>query len=421
MKDAVRIYSWRGVLTEKVSARSVTSRERARQLGPFADPSGKRNVLWRSPSFDAESKRLKRRSCFAHYPTSSSPRTVEDERAHIAREVESERREKSESARHRKAQAAVIAAISDRLMQGLAIPWSYKDPQLAFPFSGNLIADAVGVEPNYRVELPSGEVFYLDVAILGPCISTKPIVLGGVEIEFRHEFSNAKCLLLRSLGFPLFSIDVTEEEDENLNVDWAIRALQETSWNSEDERRRNFVYLNDALAPLFVNTASAGRRVDLHKYLVFARDEDLERLRKWLNHAATKLGLANSAENCVFTRYNARSPQSRVIVENAGAVAGEGWRELNSKSFLHVQIQAPRILRGPLYQLHLLVARLVCSEIEALVGYRDDYCSDGPDDAIWSLYPHPNSELGAELRPYLPRRVGYPVAWILRELAKLHR
>jgi hypothetical protein len=372
------------------------------------------------PVFRSRSQAPSQAQSLRLFPEQATGHASSDLRAQLGDEVENEQKEKGESPRHRRAQAATVAALKDAIARGVRLQWSYRDPRLNFSFKGNLLADAVDAVPNYRLQTPSGQVFYADVAILGPAIGKTPLVLGAIEIEFTHEFSMAKCLLLRSLGFPLFSVDVTESTENELDERWAQRVLEETTWRSPDDRRRNYVYLNDVLAPVFVDLRELARSAPNHQFLVFSSDNDLARLERWLALAAEKLGLRRPREFHA-NRVNAKSPSSRKAVENAGEIAGEGWRTMNADSHLLVQLARPRQLKGPLYQMHLLLARLVSSQISAIVGYRCEHIAWERSDGLWLAYDRPSGEGGGTYVPFMPCQVAYPAAWVLEALGRLKR
>ena len=418
MKDsALLVYDWTGTLKTKVSAIAIRSREDARRLGPFADMQGERQVLWRRPSFSLLTKRLRRRSHFAYYPDRSSPPSVAQLNEEVTAEVNAEVKAKGESQRHRKAVAAVVSALRDSIKRSMHLKWAYRDKRLTYPFRGNLLADAVDAQANLRIKTKSGQTFYVDVAVLGPTINREPLVVGAIEVEFTHEFGIAKCLLLRSIGFPLFSVDVSETNETEITEEWASKVLAETTWNSTDERRRNYIYLNGVLAPVFLDAGKSDFRNPAHQFLVFASDDDLDKLNKWLHFAAKKLGIGKF--DFYTTRVNAKSESARRNVDNAGEIAGEGWQEMNPDSYLLVQLMRPTKLRGPLYQLHLLLARLVSSEIDAIVGYRCYGLAQG--DGVWNLYDKPSAEVLGTMVPFLPAQVSYPASWVLNKLAGLSR
>lgn len=419
-REALMVYSWAGLLKTKVSAFAISSREDARRLGPFADLEGERSVLWRRRSINPLTKRLARRSHFAYYPDRSLPPSVEQLRKEVAEEVESEQRTKGESARHRKAQLAMVDAIKDAIARGMALKWAYRDKRLSYSFKGNLLAEAIDAIPNYMVRTAAGDRFYVDVAIIGRAINRLPIVVGAVEIEYTHEFSMAKCLMLRSLGFPLFSIDVSETTEDGIDSAWASKILAETTWTSSDERRRNYVYLNDVLAPVFLDAGHLEHRSATHQFLVFAKNMDLEKLDAWLQIAAEKLELRKPSD-LYLMRHNAKHPSAKKAVENAGAVAGEGWQDMNAGSYLLVQMRRPAKPSGALYLLHLLFARLVSSQIDAIVGYRATGLNPSTDGRMWTMYDLPAGQYGGTWVPVLPMQVSYPASWVMRTMAKLSR
>jgi hypothetical protein len=424
MKDsALLVYGRDGILKTKVSAAAIRSREDARRLAPFADLTAECQVFWKGASYHPETKRLRRRSHFSYFPhLIAGPKDPDTVRVEIDVEVAAFQKSKGESARHRKAQEVMVSALRHAIAKRRQMQWSYRDSTLEYPFKGDLLADATDAIPNLRIQTPTGNTFFVDIGIVGPVINRDKLVLGAVEIEFTHEFAIPKCLLLRSLAFPLISIDVTETDEAAIDDSWAERIIRETTTRSSDARRRNYVYLNDLVAPVFVDIPKAlDHRGDIHRFQVFASDAELALLNRWMRLAAQKL-LLKEPDDFYIGQRNAKSDAAKREFAHAIEICGEDALELNEKSFLLLVLKRPIDTRGPLYQLHLLFARLVSSNLSAVVGYRPNDAHHG-DGGLWltSTRPANRYDITGNWVPFMPRRVGYPMAWVLRELARLRR
>ncbi|MBL7178513.1 MAG: hypothetical protein ISS66_22040 [Desulfobacteraceae bacterium] len=98
MDEALRVYSWRGVLTESIKATDIKSRADARKLGPFADHQ-RRRLCWVRWT-QIEKTGHWRRAHFRHLPKPSNLTRVQNE---VTKEIERRNSAKSESVRHKKA------------------------------------------------------------------------------------------------------------------------------------------------------------------------------------------------------------------------------------------------------------------------------------------------------------------------------
>ena len=138
MNEAIVVFSRKGLFKVGIKAREVRSREHARKLWPLVAPDPGRQLLtWVSPSF--EGGKLRRRSHFRRLPVEASY----DLKSHFDEEEASRWHSTQESPAHRKAKELIASELSRRLAAGLALPWSFKDPEASdYPLEGNLLLGA---------------------------------------------------------------------------------------------------------------------------------------------------------------------------------------------------------------------------------------------------------------------------------------
>jgi hypothetical protein len=99
------------------------------------------------------------------------------------------------------------------------------------------------------------------------------VVLGAIEIEHTHEVELLKTLLYQSLGFPLFTINISDIDYDEITEEWCIKRLTETKGTSEDQRRRNYVYIHNMLYPVYLSGYESWQLGDRHQYIIFAKNE----------------------------------------------------------------------------------------------------------------------------------------------------
>lgn len=75
-------------------------------------------------------------------------------------------------------------------------------------------------------------------------------LLFGIEVEKGHKFTGVKAILCKSLGFPFASIDISGMSLDEINVEWAEKALTLTTKDDARGFRKNFIYLPPVLFPL---------------------------------------------------------------------------------------------------------------------------------------------------------------------------
>jgi len=416
MDEAIVVFSRKGIFKASIAARDVRSREHARKLWPLVSADGSRQmVTWVSPSFN--NGKLRRRSHFRVLPAQH----VFKPKAHFDDEEGSRWRAVQESPEHRRAKELVAEELSNRLNAGLAMPWAFKDEDASdYPLEGNLLLGADQVAIEHSLETPFGSQFRLDVAVLGPPVQAEPMVLGGVEIELGHAFDGRKALIGKSLGFPLISIDITEMTLAELTPEWAQRVLTATTRSHEQGRRQTYIYLHDLLYPLYAQLPAFLDNEQRHQFLVFADDETLNKLVRWMNLLADKLEYPKGMVAVALV--NGKNDQARKMLERAGQVVGPDWQEFNDQKCLRLTL--PRS-KGPTdlqaHRFHMTMARVLLSHTDALVGYK--YCNgvdnNHPEDDVWVAKRWIADEKRFSEHRVLPKRLAEPVNRLIAVVSDL--
>lgn len=416
MDEAIVVFSRKGIFKASIAARDVRSREHARKLWPLVSADGSRQmVTWVSPSFN--NGKLRRRSHFRVLPAQH----VFKPKAHFDDEEASRWRVVQESPEHRRAKELVAEELSNRLNAGLAMPWVFKDEDASdYPLQGNLLLGADQVAIEHSLETPFGSQFRLDVAVLGPPVQAEPMVLGGVEIELGHAFDGRKALIGKSLGFPLISIDITEMTLTELTPEWAQRVLTATTRSHEQGRRQTYIYLHDLLYPLYAQLPAFLDNEQRHQFLVFADDETLNKLVRWMNLLADKLEYPKGMVAVALV--NGKNDQARKMLERAGQVVGPDWQEFNDQKCLRLTLPRPK---GPTdlqaHRFHMTMARVLLSHTDALVGYK--YCNgvdnNHPEDDVWVAKRWIADEKRFSEHRVLPKRLAEPVNRLIAVVSDL--
>lgn len=417
MLEASIVFSRKGLFKSVIAARDVRSREHARKLWPLVDPDSHCLVTWVSPSFEGEALRR-----VSHFRLLTGVKPF-NPKAQFSLEEDERCRSVGESPEHVKAKDLLAAELERRRANKLAMPWAFKDDEVSdFPFKGDLLLGAVTVKQEEIIETSFGCSFRLDIAVVGLSARNNPMVFGGIEIERNHAFDGRKALLAKSIGFPLISVDISNVSLDQLTPDWAGRVLSQTTKCNPQGRRWTYVYLHDLLYPLFSqfpNFVDPKRR---HQYLVFADNQTLDKLVKWI----TEIGnlLRYSRGELAVALVNSRNDQSEKMLITAGEIVGNGWRDINEQRCLRITLPRP-LGRGDTraFQLHLNLARLLLSHADALVGYQysNQISNDEPTQDIW-VYKHWSLDEKAYI-PYriLPKRLAEPMSQIVRVINSLPR
>lgn len=418
MNEATVVFSRKGLFKTSITARDVRSREHARKLWPLVAPDASRQLLtWVRPSF--QGGKLRRHSHFRRLPVGAGY----DVKAHFEGEEADRWRASQESYAHRKAKELIAAELSRRLTGGLALPWSFKDPDASdYPLEGNLLLGADRVVVEMPLKTPFGSSFRLDLAVVGPPVEKTEVVLGGIEIEMSHAFDGRKALIGKSLGFPLISIDISDMDIAEITPDWAHSALSATTRSHDQRRRQTYIYLHDLLYPLHAQLPAFLDSEQRHQFLIFADDKTLVKLVQWFNRLAQSLKYAHGA--IAVALVSGKSEQARKMLDHAGAVAGPDWRLFNDHQCLRLTVPRPKgfaDLQSHLF--HMTVARLLLSHANALVGYK--YCNGGlnydPAQDIWIAHHwHMEERIHTQHR-VLPKRLAEPLNRMMQVVADLQK
>lgn len=413
MDEALRVYSWRGILTDSIIATDIKSRADARKLGPFADFQ-KRRLCWIRWSQIQKTGRW-RRAHFRHLPKPSNLTEVRNE---VLGEIERRNSAKSESERHKKAKEHLATYLRELLQTGRLIKWAFVDKRVShFPITGDLLAEVVDVQTEYFIHTPFGKDYKLDIALLGSHIVDNPIVLGAIEIEFTHEFEMSKCLMCKALGFPMVCIDITEPCEEEFNEKWIESKLVETTQTSLDERRRNYIYIHDMLYPVYMDLPSNVDKYRRHQFIIFINDNNFDRLLKDLR--GLKETLCISRNEVLIQLVPCKNEQMLTMLQNEGSIAGHDWSTYNPWRYIRVTLDRPINKSGLIYKYHLAMAGLLNSKYETLVGYkyRTGIHNDDPDNPIWQSSVWDKKVL--KKVSVLPKHVSEPLGSIISVLETL--
>lgn len=415
MNEAIIVFSRSGLFSTSILARDVHSHEHSRKLWPLVTPTAPRQmVTWVKPTF--ENDKLKRRSHFRTLPGARGLNVAQI----FEREEAARYRAAKESPEHSTAKHMVAEALRQRLQKGLAMPWYFKDQESSeYHLAGNLLLGAESVRTEELVKTSFGCDYRLDVAITSKQISKNPILLGGVEIEWAHQFDGRKALIGKSQAFPLISIDISGMTLDEITPEWADAALTDTTRSSGTGERKTYVYLHDLLYPLYLQLPNGLLKDTRHQFLVFAPDDDLSHLEKWAKKLQELVGLPKSA--MAVSIVNARGEQSRKMLENAGEVVGDGWRRINSRQCLRLTVERPNPVDAPSHMFHLCMANLFLSHSDSLVGYKymTGILNNNPSEDVWR-HPKWNPETKqADYYRILPKRLAEPRSSIVNVLNNL--
>ena len=415
MKDAVVVFSRNGIFTTTVTARDIRSHEHARKLWPLVTPSVPRQlVTWVKPTF-ADGKLMRR----SHFRTLAGARSLSVTQI-FEQEEAARRKAVSESPEHSAAKHMIASALRHRLQNGLAMPWYFNDPDSSqYHLAGNLLLGAGGIHVEELVRTSFGCDYRLDVVIASKRVTKNPILLGGVEIEWGHQFDGRKALIGKSQAFPLVSIDISGMTLDEITPEWADAALTATTYSSDAGQRKTYVYLHDLLYPLYLQLPHGLVKETRHQFLIFAPDDDLSQLEKWAKKLQDLVGLRKSA--MAVSIVNAKSEQSRKMLENAGQVVGSDWQRINSQQCLRLTVERPSPVDVAAHMFHLGMANLLLSHSDSLVGYKyqTGILNDDPTEDVWK-HPKWNPQTKqADYYRILPKRLAEPRSRILNILNTL--
>ena len=410
MDSAFRVYSpSQGYCKEEVVATDIKSHSHARKLAPFIDGNNQLVYWVRWGKRKVDGKAIK--AHFKGYPKHSNNSLKKQ----LNDDISSRHRESSESSKHKAAKVAVQAALQALINSRKHLPWSIIDPEISdFPMTGNLLADAVSIEVEHSLKTPfDNQEYRLDVAILGRTIKNHPVVLAGIEIEFTHTFGFSKALICKSLGFPLVSLNISELDESEITLDWAKKALMETTRNSSDGLRRNYFYIHPLLSTVYLDIPKNPNYESRHQYVIFCPQED--ELHKLLMLLRSELNLTDKVN---IHSVKVTNSQLKTQVENAGELAGEEWSNHNPNGYIQLSIDKPIGKCGDLYLYHLILAKLCNSVFDCLVGYKyetgERHYKGEP--LMWQTRKFDENRRLVSIKNLAPKRVSEPVRQILSKV-----
>lgn len=421
--SALRIFSpIKGYLSEEIHSCEIKSREDARKLGPFCDFSKSELMFWVNWGMKKDKRRI--RPYFRRY--AGTRETEQYLQTRIKNEFEVIERTKKTQI-HQKIQDCLKSALDKMINERKSINWGFMDDRISdFPLTGNLLSDVVKVEKEYTIHPPFHNSEYrLDIALIGEKIYRKPMLLGAIEIEYTHEAELLRTLVCKSCGFPILTLDVKDIKEEGITEEWCMQRLCETTENSDDNRRRNYVYIHNMLYPVYLSNYDIWKLGEKHQYLVFINKEKIDELLKWLNTLKERLRLTNSIVNIMIQNLNPEDQGSISMFENEGAIAGPDWREYNEKSFMRIVLQRPKQKSGSLYKFHLVLTQLLTLYYDCLVGYKFEtgHMHEDKENPIWIVK---RAERVSEKNRYCiwhekrfcPKRVSEPIRKIIDLMPK---
>lgn len=415
-ESAIRIFSpTEGLLNEKISAIDIKGREDARKLGPFCN-SQKELMHWVRWYEKSSGKKVR-----PHFKTyGDKTQSFRHLSKVINREIQEIEGEKKLDI-HKKTQEVLIKVIKKLISERKPINWAFNDIRLSdFPLAGNLLSDVVDAQKEFKISPPFTNYYQLDIALIGNVIHSKPVILGAIEIENTHEVDLLKTLLVKSLGFPLLTVDIKDVSYKEITTEWCLQRLTETTYASEDNRRRNYVYLHNMLYPVYLSNYESWEITPKHQYIIFVVEKEFENLCNRINLLKESLKLSSESVSLMPVNLNKNDQGSITQFENEGALAGPSWRKYNEKSFIRLVVERPINKRGSIYLFHLVLTQLLTLHYNCLVGYKVNSGKSNWDheDTIWKisrkhLNPKGNPKYIFEKKRFCPKRVSEPINEIL--------
>ena len=414
-QDALRVFSLRGLFSERIVAYNIRSRADARKKWPFVDD--KRQLLmWVKDSWSDGHR--KRRAHFRHYPGMIGG--AKQFSRLIATEIDQALKRKSESELHKAAKQTLAECLQKMINQKASLPWHYADPEASdFSLSGDLLSDVVQIAvDSYQIKLPFGKTYRPDIALLGPTLKNRRLLLGIIELELSHEAQALKCLYCKATAAPVLVVDLQEAAISDITEAWCIDRLVHTSVTSGDHRRRNYIFLHNMLYPVFSDTPAKLLEDDQHQFLIFVGDASFEKLHRTVRLLQQTLKLNDKDVLIQSVRLNLAEPSSIKMFENEGSIAGSEWRDYNDHQYLRIALKRVKDKRGPLYQFHVALANLLTLHFDCLVGYkiaRREYNSE-TNSPVWIRRKWIPTENKYNDYRVLPKRVSEPVYQIAKFL-----
>lgn len=321
----------------------------------------------------------------------------------------------NESPLHKKAKHTMKLFLQKLVNKKNDLLWHFVDKAYSrFMLKGNLLSDVLEVDDEVSVETPFGNKYTYDIALIGSLGDNDRIILGAIELELTHKAEISKILRCKTLGYPLITIDLSGISEHQITEDWCHKILVATTSNTEDKRRKNYIHIHKMLYSIYTNIPQEIRRRDKHQYLIFARDNENNRVRKELEQIKEKLHLSKKA--VLIQPVPLKNDQMITMFNNDGALAGKNWRDYNTHEYTRVTLEFPQSLKGNIYKFHLAMFSMLNSKYDTLVGYkyRIKITNDEHEVKYWET---PVKEDGKFIRkPIIPKSLSTPIFPITRYL-----
>ncbi|MFW8602521.1 hypothetical protein ACOHYD_13715 [Desulfobacterota bacterium M19] len=380
---AIRVHSPNaGLLKEEISAFDIKSHEDAREKGPFCDHKFD-PVYWKDWGKRKDGKIIKRHFC----KYADKKRSVTNFAKRIIEENETIKNSKQKTP-HKKFQTILIQVLNQYISSKKKIEWAFKNEEISdFSLCGNLLQEADLAVKEYRIYPPFVNYYDLDIAILGKNKHNEEVILAGIEIEYSHKAELLKTLLCKSLGFPLFSINICDLGEDDVNEEICINRLTETKSSSEDKKRRNYIYIHSLLHPIYLSGYQNWCQIkDSHQFIIFPRKNEGEVLRKSINELIQAYNVEKFV-TCTPVRLNPNVQSSVTMFRNESSIFLDYIHNYDETCFLRLKTKRLIPLAGDLYKFHLAFTQLVSLKYTCLVSYKYQTGSSNwdHDEPYWHI------------------------------------
>lgn len=180
------------------------------------------------------------------------------------------------------------------------------------------------------------------------------------------------------------------------------------------------------LYPVYLTGYESWDIGDKHQYIIFAKDDEIQKLFKYINLLKQSLSLSDDDVNFTIVKKNPKDKGSITLFENEGALAGENWEEYNPTKFIRLILKRPKVTSGKIYKFHLVLTRLLTLHIDCLVGYKFDIGKSNfeKNNPLWEVA---RSERNPNAPPnyiwhrkrFCPKRISEPIREIMKYIPKL--
>jgi hypothetical protein len=266
-----------------------------------------------------------------------------------------------------------------------------------------------------------GIEYCIDIILLGRKLNKERVVLGAIEIENTHEAEFLKILICKSLGFPLMTIKINEFEESKITKELCHNLLMETTSNSMDLRRRNYLYIHNLLLPVFIKKPINFDFDDGHQYLVFFRNiSDRERLMEAIQTLRNILDIDDKAILLQKVNMNKNDKSSITMIKNETQLISQNKDEYNIENYLRIVLPRPEHGEN-IYLFHMILSRLLALYFDCLVAYKykRHYTRDeNPGERIWRLQKFNQETRVFDYTMYCPKELSEPIFMIIEEIKK---